>query len=127
MATSPEIETSEKGEPVPLDVAVMSSVIETSEKRNQFPFGIVATSPEMKTSEKGEPVPLDVAATSSGIEISEKGKQFLLLQIPQRLLTDDNTIDMELFNRPDDCVHTEIIVSSRDKKNEEDEKKGKNA
>ena len=58
----------------------------------------------------------------SGIEISEKGKQFLLLQIPQRLLTDDNTIDMELFNRPDDCVHTEIIVSSKDKKNEEGEK-----
>ena len=39
-----------------------------------------------------------------------------MLQIPQRLLTDDNTIDMELFNRPDDCVHTEIIVSSKDKR-----------
>ena len=73
-------------------------------------------SPEMKTSEKGEPVSLNVAAMLSGIEISEKGKQFLLLQIPQRLLTDDNTIDMELFNRPDDCVHTEIIVSSKDKR-----------
>ena len=99
----------------------------TWKKGEPVPLGVVATSPEMKTSEKGEPVPLDVAAMLSGIEISEKGKQFLLLQIPQRLLTDDNTIDMELFNRPDDCVHTEIIVSSRDKKNEEDEKKGKNA
>ena len=38
------------------------------------------------------------------------------------LLVDDNTIDMELFNRPDDYVHTEIIVSSKDKNNEESEK-----
>ena len=38
------------------------------------------------------------------------------------LLMDDNTTDMELFNRPNDYVHTEIIVSSKDKKNEESEK-----
>ena len=47
--------------------------------------------------------------------------------ISTMLLVDDNLIDMGLFNRPGDYVHTEIIVSSRDKKNEEDEKKGKNA
>ena len=38
------------------------------------------------------------------------------------LLMDDNTTDMELFNRPNDYVHTEIIVSSKDKKNEKGEK-----
>ena len=32
---------------------------------------------------------------------------------------DDNTIDMGLFNRPGEYVHTEITVSNRDKKKEE--------
>ena len=35
------------------------------------------------------------------------------------LLVDDNTIDMGLFNRPGEYVHTEITVSNRDKKKEE--------
>ena len=111
--------TWKKGEPVPLDIAAMSSKIETSEKEEPVPLDVAVMSSEIETSEKGEPVPLDIAAMLSGIEISEKGKQFLLLQIPQRLLTDDNTIDMELFNRPDDCVHTEIIASSKDKRMKE--------
>ena len=84
----------------------MSSEIETSEKGEPVPLDVVATSHEIKMSEKGEPVPLDVAVMSSEIETSEKGNQFLLLQIPQRLLIDDNTIDMELFNRLDDYGHT---------------------
>ena len=46
--------TWKKGEPVPLDVAVMSSVIETSEK--------------------GESVPLDVAVMSSVIAVSIKSE-----------------------------------------------------
>ena len=61
-----------KGEPVPLDVAVTSPKIKTSEKRESVPLDIVATSPEIETSEKGEPVPLDIATTSPESETSEK-------------------------------------------------------
>lgn len=38
--------------------------------------------------------------------------------ISTMLLVDDNVIDMGLFNREGEYVHTEIIVSNRDKKEE---------
>ena len=70
--TSPKIKTSEKRESVPLDIATTSPESETSEKREPVPLDIVATSPEIETSEKGEPVPIDIATTSPKIKTSEK-------------------------------------------------------
>ena len=56
------------------------------------------------------------------IEKTSCYKHHIINTISIMFLVDDNTIDMELFNRPDDYVHTEIIVSSKDKNNEEGEK-----
>ena len=49
-------------------------------------------------------------------------KHHVINIISTMLLVNDNLIDMGLFNRPGDYVHTEIIVSSKDKKNEKGEK-----
>ena len=79
----------------------MSSFIiqhQTSEKREPVPLDIVATSPEIETSEKGEPVPLDIATTSPKIKTSEKGEP-----VPPNI--DKTTSDNKLFKSlQDDSV-----------------------